>query len=87
MQIRISNLRLNMSVENPVPASRERVPAVLAFATAVANSPIVVGTEAVASGDSIPDWETLRRADNVDELILAWIAGHVRARPHSRQLN
>jgi len=50
--------------------------------TAIANSPIVscVGAREPAWSD----WENVRQSPNVDEIVLAWIASHVRAiRPAS----
>jgi hypothetical protein len=53
----------------------------------VMASTIVLEEPAPRSELVFSDWETERRSDNVDALILAWIASHVpgttqRGRPH-----
>jgi hypothetical protein len=53
----------------------------------VASSTIVLDDPAPRSEWVFSDWETQRRSDDVDALILAWIASHVpgtaqRGRPH-----
>jgi hypothetical protein len=44
---------------------------------AVAASPIQVASWP-ASPAIVPDWQDVRHSNNIDALILAWIASHVR---------
>jgi hypothetical protein len=48
-----------------------------ALRAAIAHSPIVLAA-APPSARGILDWDNLRKSPDVDALILAWIAGHVR---------
>jgi hypothetical protein len=54
-----------------------------ALRQAVAASPIRIPA-LPAPAAAIPDWETRRRSDDVDAVVLAWIASHVRAGGHRR---
>ena len=45
-----------------------------ALRQAVAASPICIAAPA-----AIPDWETRRHSDDVDAVVLAWIASYIRA--------
>jgi hypothetical protein len=53
-----------------------------ALVAAVANSPIVV---APASDEAFADWDRVRHSPEIDALVLAWIADHVRGAPHRRR--
>jgi hypothetical protein len=50
---------------------------------AVAVSPIQVASRPVTPA-VVPDWENARHSRDVDALILAWIASHVRGAGHRR---
>ena len=61
---------------------RPRVSAkVEALVTAIANSSIKVRPVSVASGELLwSNWENVRHLPDVDAVVLAWIASHVRPR-------
>ncbi len=46
-----------------------------ALVAAIAGSPILV---ARTPAPFLPDWEKLRKSSDVDAVVLAWIASHVR---------
>jgi hypothetical protein len=48
---------------------------------AIAASPIRVVNR---PSDMIPDWENVRHSSEVDAIVLAWIASHVRAGGYRR---
>ena len=55
-----------------------------AIVTTIAKSPIVVAP--VEPKFVMSDWERVRRSQDADEFILAWIASHVRPR-HPKTLS
>ncbi len=55
------------------------------LAAAIAGSPIVVPFVGPATELVFADWQSVRRSENVDALILAWIASHVRGVPYRRR--
>ena len=65
---------MNSACDRPAPADLEPL-----FAAA-ASSPIIAAPPAASSVDAA-DWESLRKSNDVDAVVLAWIASHVRATP------
>jgi hypothetical protein len=53
---------------------------------AVAGSPILAGAAQPAEA-FFADWASARKSADVDALILAWIASHVRGAPHRGRTN
>jgi len=51
-----------------------------ALMAAIANSPIVARRMMLEA--LLADWENTRKSADVDEVVLAWIASHVRDRRH-----
>jgi len=54
---------------------------------AVAASPIQVASQVASCPVSpaiVPGWQSLRHSNNVDALILSWIASHVRGTGYRR---
>jgi hypothetical protein len=55
-----------------LPSTTPRRADIEAMVLAVANSPIVVRRTVLEA--RLADWENTRRSDDIDEVILAWIA-------------
>jgi hypothetical protein len=73
---------IDMSASAKRPAAAD----VHALLAAVAGSPIVSGPSQPPSG-LFADWEKERKSADVDALILAWIASHVRGAVHRGRLH